>query len=282
MKNLDRQKIILNELLKGRVVSVSGMATLLEVTSRTILNDIKDLQSYGHEIITEKKGYYKLENISLFIQESQKEFKEKLIYSLASHTFSQFKIDNKVDYILFDTQIEEIENFENFVELSQAIECNFSVKIKYRTHLKTLHPLKIASFNHYWYLIAYDLLDSKVKTYILNEILEVNNLLENLISNEEIENHLKNLQITSPWINENQKNLQLKIFNPFKDYIEKHPPFNSFIIETNQDYVVIEYHYFNQIEAINFIKKYIPYIEVFDNELKQQIKTLLSEWIEKN
>ena len=282
MKKHQRLNIILNRLLLGETINTTKLAKQLNVTERTILNDIKELQM-AHEIISPKKGYYKLKEIPKFMQQEIKEILESLIYSIAYHSFKEFGEEIKNLYsndflVEFDTELEEIRDIELFKELLQSVKWNYSLEIVYENSKKTIHPLKVANYQYYWYLIAIDLLENKIKTFLINKIEALYMLYENLYGDT---SHIKNLKKT-PWIKEEVKEVELKIYSPYMETILRRVPVNCKILEKSDEFVLLKLYYYTEEEAMNFIKKYLPSIEILDEKLNKKLRDLLQNFLIRN
>jgi len=283
MKKHQRLNIILNRLLLGETLNTTKLAKQLDVSERTILNDIKVLQ-LAHEIISPKKGYYKLKEIPIFMQKEMRDIIENLIYSLSYHSFKDMQEEIKNLYqkdflIEFDTELEEIRDIELFKELLQSVKWNYSLEIVYENSKKTVHPLKIANYQYYWYLIAIDLIENRIKTFLINKIEALYMLYENLYGDtSKIKQNLKK----TPWIKEEIKSVKLKIYPPYREPILRRLPINCEKLDETDEYVLIKLLYYTDEEALNFIKKYLPSIQVLDERLNKKLKSLLQSFLIRN
>ena len=283
MKKHQRLNIILNRLLLGETINTTKLAKQLEVSERTVLNDIKELQTI-HEIISPKKGYYELKEIPSFMEKEIKELLEGLIYSIAYHSFKGFEEEIKNLYkkellVEFDTELEKINDIELFKQLLQSIKWNYSIKIAYENTKKTIHPLKIANYQYYWYLIAIDLLENKIKTFLINKIEALYMLYENLYGDtSKIKQNLKK----TPWIKEEVKGVELKIYSPYMETILRRVPVNCEVLEKNDEFVFLKLYYYTDEEALNFIKRYTSSIEILDEKLNKKLRDLLQNFLIRN
>jgi len=283
MKKQKRLNIILNRLLLGETLNTTKLAKQLDVTERTILNDIKELQ-LAHEIISPKKGYYKLKEIPKFMKQEIKEILENFIYSIAYHSFKGFEQEIKDLYnneflVEFDTELEAIRDIELFKELLQSVKWNYSIEIIYEGNKKTLHPLKIANYQYYWYLIAIDLIENRIKTFLINKIEALYMLYENLYGDtSKIKQNLKK----TPWIKKEVKSVKLKIYPPYREPVIRRLPINCKKLDETDEYVLIKLYYYTDEEALNFIKKYLPSIKILDERLNKKLKSLLQNFLIRN
>jgi len=283
MKSDKRKSAIYLKLANGEVVETSKLAKLFGVSIRTIQNDLNELKAV-YDIKCIKKGYYKLEKPQKYIDSQIEEIISSLIYSLSINTLEEFEdyiqsiLLKKDDIFLFDVKFEEIENIKDLMIILQMTKWNFSITIKYKDVTRTIHPLKIVNFNSYWYLIAYDIKDEKIKSFHINSIKEIKPLFETFLEKNRKKELLEYLKSNfSVWINSNRSSSIFKIFSPLDRYIRRKLPLNCEIVEDKEEYVKVRFYYFNDIEAINFIKNYLPYIEVEDIELKNKMKQILKK-----
>jgi len=287
MSKLDahkRRSIIYLKMATGNTIHTTSLAKQFEVSERTIQNDINDLK-LAYDIVSDKKGYYRLKEISNPINDEMKKIIQSLLCSLGLQTFPEFKneiisiLGSDMEYFIFDTESETINNFDDFKILLQMLKWNYSLEIEYNNKKRTIHPFKIANLNNYWYLFALDLQTNKLKSFLINKITSITPLFDNLLANETIKKEIeeKLSQNISPWINDEQKSVELEIYAPLNDTIQRKLPINTELIQHYENYSAIKLFYYDDREAIRFISNYLPYIKVKDKCLNKQIKSNLLE-----
>lgn len=285
-----RRSAIYMRMALGDIVHTASLAKEYGVSERTIQLDMKELM-LSYDIVSDKKGYYRLKEIPKPIDEEMKEIVKSLLYFLGVDSFVEFKdvIENILGvhnekYLIFDSKKENIKNFSNFKLILQMLRWNYSLEIEYNDKKKVIHPFKIANLNGYWYLIALELNSNKLKSYLLNKITSLNSMFENMLANETLEKEIREKLKThiSPWINEDLKEVKLKIYPPFNEAIKRNVPINCEVLEKNKDYILIKLHYYSQEEALNFIKRHISSIEVLDDKLKNELKKQLQDYLMRN
>ena len=282
MRKTKRQEIILGRLLLGEVLNTTKLAKQLEVSERTILNDIKELQ-LAHKIISPKKGFYKLKDIPSFMKQEIQDIVKNLIYSLAFCSFGEFEKeiqdlynkDNKEFLIDFDIEFEKIKDINIFKYLLHSIKWNYSIEIEYEDTKKIVHPFKIANYFCYWYLIGYDLKEDEIKAFFINKIGNVHMLYENLYENALSIKKLDKDRL----IKTNLKSIKLKIYPPYLDLVTKRRHINCEIIEQNDKYILLRFYYYTKEQALEFIKRYLPSVKILDEELKEDVKNLLQNFL---
>jgi predicted DNA-binding transcriptional regulator YafY len=185
MDKQHRLNIITHRLFAGETIRPSILAKQLGVTDRMILNDIKELRDkYQYEIVSPKKGYYKLKEVPSYMEEEIKELVENLVYSLAYHSLKGLENEIQELYkkeflVEFDIELEEIKDIDMFKELLQAIKWNYSIEIKTDKKM-VFHPLKIVNHQFKWYLVGVNLHSNQIEKVPIREIENFYILYENL------------------------------------------------------------------------------------------------------
>ena len=273
---------ILKRFFQGEKLSTKMLSYKYGVGERVIQKDLKELKEKYP--IQRKKGEY-------FIHEEYLITDIQKIHPLAldmAMNIIKKTLPNYIDIIqdslnteitdifLFDFEIEEIKDEKLFLNLKQSIIQNIAIKFQYNSHTKNVFPLKISNFNSYWYLIAYDLESSIIKSFYLDNIKNLSFHNESFLDSNKRKS-LQQIQITSSWYNDNPKKTKLILFDEAKKYILRRTPSNIKILKQNDKNLEIEFHYFNEIEILNFIKKWLTHIKILDEKLKSDVKNLLIE-----
>jgi len=247
----------------GDIVHTTSLAKEFGVSERTIQLDMKDL-ALSYDIVSDKKGYYRLKETPKPIDKEMREIVKSLLYSLGIDTFPEFKEEiedilgaNSKKYLIFDTKSEKINNFSDFKLILQMLRWNYSIEIEYNGKKRTIHPFKIANLNNYWYLIAFELNSNKLKSFLLNKITFVKPLFSNMLNNNAIENEMRKKlnQNISPWINEDLKEMELIIYEPLNDTLKRKLPLNTELIKHNKDHSIIKLFYFDERDIMSLEKK---------------------------
>ena len=286
MKNQNRKSTIYLKMALGESVHTATLAKEFGVSIRTIQNDINELKEV-YEIISEKKGYYRLKEIPKMFDEEKINMVKLLLYSVGKSMFKEFeeeikailKVDEEI--CIFDTHIEKIENLNDFKVIVQMLKWNYSIECEYKEKKRILHPFKIANLSGYWYLIAFDLKNNKLKSFLLNKIKNIKPAFENLLANDNLEHKIKsNLKHISPWIKDTQKEVKLIIYHPLNETLKRALPHNTTLIKHSQDYSIIKFHYYDEREALRFISAYIPYVKIEDEKLKKSFLEMIEKFKE--
>lgn len=275
MKKQERQTDIFLKMCRNEV-KVKDLAKLYNTTERTIQNDIKELSEI-YNIISPSRGVYKLE-IDFQIEEKFEEVFLKFILKANYDIFSEFrelikKIEFKTgftptEFFEINIKLEKLDDSSILIDLMQAIEWNFTTEFDYKNKKRLIQPLKILNYNTVWYLIGFDLKNDKIKTFKINKIQNLISKNESFI-NEDIKHHVK--LISTPWIDKNKNKTVFRVYYPLNENVTEN------IIHKEKEFVDIQVEYYDKREAFEIVKKYIPFIKVLDNNLREEIKNLLKE-----
>ena len=279
MKKQERLNDILLKMYRGEV-RVKELARLYNTTERTIQNDIKEL-SLIYNITSPSRGVYKLIP-DFYIEEKLEEVFSKFIIKANYDIFPQFeelikKIEFKTTFKpteLFEInfKVEKLEDIGVLIDLIRAIEWDFTVEFEYKGKKRVIQPLKILNYNAIWYLIGSDLENNKLKSFKINKIKNLISKTENLLGNELYTLKEKVKSIKSPWI-ENNKEAVCRVYYPLSENVIEE------IVKEGEDFVDIKIKYYDEREAFDLIKKYLPYVKIMDEELREKVKRLLKESI---
>lgn len=281
VKKQDRLNDIVLKMYNGEAC-VKNLAKLYDTTPRTIQNDIKEL-SQIYEIISPSRGVYKIENKTPIIEEEIEKTLLKFIIKANYDIFPEFhhlikKIELKSDlkptkFFEVNFKVSNLKNNEILITLMQAIEWNYALEFIYKNEKRIIQPLKIINYNTIWYIIGFDLQKNKIKTFKINKIDNLITQTENYLG-EKIYKLKKEVEnIKTPWINDTKKETIFRVYSPISDIQEE-------IIKKDEKFVDIKVEYFDEREAFEIAKKYLPYVKIMDKNLKEKIKELLKESIE--
>jgi predicted DNA-binding transcriptional regulator YafY len=145
-------------------------------------------------------------------------------------------------------------------------------------------PYRLANFQNYWYLIAYDPSVEILKTYYLKNISRLQMLYENFTADAKIEEDLNKVcnGMDSVWWNGERQECLLKVTGIARYYIERDVPETMEIVETHEAYLLGRIFYHNEIERFSYVKSWIAYIRIVDNDalmqkLQKELYTFLNE-----
>ena len=129
----------------------------------------------------------------------------------------------------------------------------------------------------FWYLLAYDLEDEKIKTFYIKSITDLTVLNESYLSEQEMQALSdKTSSITSPWFTLNEKKVLLRVTDDAMLYLKRQNNSKLKVVEENSSELLIEMSYYNDIEVLTFVKRWLPFITIEDDEtLKQKLQNIL-------
>lgn len=281
----------------GGKYTTQELSEKFSLSTRTIQSYLKLLkEKYG--LKKEKKYYYFSDAYRHIDSDERVQMSTALMISLYKNAIptlqedvlKNFKqIPKESDAFLFDMEFQLIENETYFQQITHAIIHERAVHFKYtdkqnKSSIKNVYPLKNSNVLGYWYLMAYDLEQDKVKTYYFNNIEDlVVSKNESYLSTQDINKLVnKSKEMTSPWYNDNIKKVQLQISGDAIVYMKRKKSTAFTLLRENTSSMLIEMKYYDDIEVLTFVKKWLPFIEIIDNEeLKNKLYDILKEYLQK-
>ena len=299
-KALIRHKLIYQKLNQGQIVNVSELAKEFAVGIRTIQKDLNERLSGIYDIEDLGQGNYifpkhhrfvggKDEDESIAIS-LMKELQHSAIPEMDTYIESALTTrSNYDDIFVFGMHFEAIEDVEAFNILIKAIKWKVGVEFVYTkvdgsSRKVLVDPYRLANFQNYWYLIAYDPSAEILKTYYFKNISELTMLYENFTGNVQIEEDLNKVcnSMDSVWWNGEQQSCLLRVKDKAKYYLERDVSANMEIVEQYENYVIVRMSYHNEIELFSFVKQWIPNVKIIDNQtLSDKLSAQLHDFLSK-
>ena len=285
------------EMLKNNVhgMTITELANQLDVSTKTIQRDLYEvLNDFG----AIKEGrYWKInpkltqdnlasnEKLILGILDEMAKGAGGIFYSKAHSLLSQ--VSQQLEHPIFasvNSEYLEEKNITLFEQMEKAIkqkvEINFDYE-KYKFHVK---PLKLAFFDGFWYLLAFDLKEKKevFKKFHLKTIKNIQALESTFEIPQIVEDRLR--YSNSIWFNlDEQFTVRLFIDKTIRKYFERKPLRGQRIIGEDKDgSIEIEIKTSNEMEIQPLILWYIPFIKVLEpqwmaDNVKEKIQGYLKE-----
>jgi len=284
-----------NYLQLGKKHTTKELSEKLKLSTRTIQSYLKKLrEEYG--LKKEKKYYYFTDAYRHIEVDDRVQMSTALMISMyknaipivQENVLQNFKkIPKEVDAFLFDIDFQEIENETYFNQITNAIIDEEAIQFTYKntknkTSIKSIYPLKLTNVLGYWYLMGYDLEQDKIKTFYFNNIKDM------FVSKDESYLSVKKIkelsklasQMYSPWFNNNQQSVKLLLSGDAIRYIKRQKNETFTILEEKNNTLLIKMYYYNDVEVLTFVKKWIPFIEIVDNEkLKKELFQTLKDYL---
>ena len=295
-ENKNFQEVVLL-LQQGGYYSTKVLSQRFGVSQKTIQNYIKQLVANSG---LEKEGtkYYfpdtfRNQDIHKKVQMSTAlmiALYQQAIPELKDSVKENFKeLPKERDVFIFDINFESIDNENIFNQLVDAILHKIALSFSYtntkkETTLKTVYPLKISNMQGYWYFIGYDLASEKIKSYYIKQIEDISKKEESYLSVDEEKRLLQEASlIDSVWYSPILKTVFLKATDEAKYYLERDKNKNVKIIKKTAIYLLLEMSYYNDIEVLNLVKKWLPFISIYENkELQEKLQTILTPSLKNN
>ena len=282
-----RLTTIFTRLNEGQTVNVEALAKEFRVTKRTIQKDLNERLGDVHHIIDKGHGNYAFaEGYRVKNVENEEEtIAVSLMKSLQQHAVPELTdyVNSAIPMVkrhekmfLFDLKFEPIQDIGTFRIILRAIQWKVGLKFLYTnldgaTKEVTAHPYRIANFNSFWYLVAYDLLDEKIKVYYLKNITRLHLLDENFIADENVEKELEHIcsTIDSAWYSNETFHVTLNVTGEAKRYLNRNLPNYLEILEENENTLLARMRYHNESEVLSLVKTWLPDIQIVDNDVLQ-------------
>jgi len=282
-KTLVRLMRILSRLNDGEELSTKGLAEDFGVSIRTIQKDFSERLDNNHNPFPieydTKKRIWKLkenhkitdgltinEHIALY---SMLEFSKSIggkFFDISKGLISRIKED-RFSSIYTKLDMEDISDILDLIYLfDELIRDRLKVVFDYKEKRRTLEPIKIVSFEGFWYLLAKDCKDEIVKKYYLKDIKNIEKSKDRFVLDEKLKNLIENS--VNAWFRQDVKpfNVKLKLSKEVAKYFIRRPISKTQkIIESFEDKsITISLKITNELEITPTVKKYIPFIEILE------------------
>jgi predicted DNA-binding transcriptional regulator YafY len=206
---------------------------------------------------------------------------------LSSKVDSLFlKFEDELTNKLYQTSsIEKIDNFKNeIIQIKNAVETKSIIKCFYNDKNREIYPLKILNLEGFWYLIVYEPIDNKIKTFHLNTIKNIEVLNTHFSFDEEKINSFDNA--ISAYYKPNNAPILVQLFmdKEVSRYFQRKPLNKSQrVLKIYDDESCdIELTITEYMEIIPTIQRYIPHIGVIEpQELKDRVKENIDSYLKR-
>jgi len=297
-KALIRQMTILNRLNTGATLNVKELAEEFGVTERAIQKDFNERFKKLYPIQNLGEGYYRFEP-SFRFQGTKNEMEQIAVSMMLTLQHGAVpQLSKEIDAALprikryekmfhFDIRLAPIRDLETFKVLLQNIAWRNAIIFDYedkegqtRKDL-TVQPYRIANLRKRWYLIAYDLVDEKIKTYRLERIRRLRMTGDCYVEDpglyEEIEAVCRS--ITTAWYDGNPKVCRLLLTGDAKTYLGSNPPLDCAVVEESEESLIMEMVYYQDLQPLALAKKWLPDIEILDKRLQTKLEETLKGYL---
>jgi len=276
---LTRLIIILSRLNDGEALSVKALAEEFNVSERTVQRDFNE-RLISFPIYQDKKKWkmqddFKLEKSNSLEDTVVLDIMQKLIEAAgqsfsakANKLISKLKNESinpiyaKLDMEDIGGKLKEVQELEKSIKERREIVCSYDFEGEKKE--LNLKPLKIVNYEGFWYLVALDSRNEKLKKYYLKNIKNIRISDAIFESTEELDRILDNS--ISVWFEKDitPYKVTLNISKEVAKYFIRKPLSKSQVIEEEQEdgSLIISVEITNDMEIIPFVKYWIPHIKV--------------------
>lgn len=298
---INRLSTILELLNKGYDLSTPNLVERFGVSKKIIQTDFKD---YILPLFVDDKIYY---DYSSKTYKAKNNFLTKTLFSAdelaiiailknkSKDKYSDEELSLKVDSLflkfedaltnkLYQTNsIEKIDNFKNeIIQIKNAVERKSIIKCFYNNKIREIYPLKILNLEGFWYLIIFEPIDNKIKTFHLYTIKNIEVLNTHFSFDEEKIKTFDNAITAYYKPKANPILVQLFVEENIVRYFKRKPITKSqrIIKEYQNGSCDIEIIVTDFMEIIPTIQRYIPFVKVIEPiELKNEVKKNIEMYV---
>lgn len=299
-KAMSRLTVILQKLYEGESLSVKDLAEEFGTSTRTIQRDFNE-KLIQFPIIKDGKKWKMRDG---FHVEKLKSVEDQLVLNMLEtfsenlgNIFSQraknilSKMKNPdISHIYASLDIEDIGSYMSSINtIEKAILEKAIITCKYHIGSKvydiTIKPLKIANFEGFWYLIALDNRNDKLKKYHLKSINDINITDKHFTRLKELDEPLEHA--INIWFNiENEPTeVVLHVEGKIAHYFQRKPISKSQIISSinsEDGSIELSIKITHAMEIIPTILHWLPNIEVLEPKwLKDEIIETVEKYLNK-
>ncbi len=194
------------------------------------------------------------------------------------------KISQQLEHPIFanvESEVLEEKHIELFCQFEQAIKSRMTVIFEYKKHAFEIKPLKLAFFDSFWYVLAFDCNDNdKFKKFHLKSVTNFAITSRTFELSDTIEDRLK--KANSIWfdLDESLFDVHLLVNKEIMTYFERKPLKGQSIVGKDKDgscEIVIPISH--EMEIIPLIFWYIPHIRVLEPQwLADSIKSKIEDY----
>ncbi len=297
---VERIKAILDLLNQGYNLSTPSLVERFNISKKIIQTDFKDFilpllpnqtiyYDYSSKTYKAKNNFLsktlfnskELAIIAVLKNKSTDKYSDHDLKANVDELF--FKFEKELSNQLYSkSSVEKIDKFQNeLIQLENAIENKNIVKCFYNNKHREIYPLKILNLEGFWYLIVFEAIDNKIKTFHLNTIKNVEVLLNEYKYDKTKVDSFNNA------INAYHKldsNIQITLYadkEVSRYFLRKPLNQTQRVLKQYDDKSIdLEIIVTNLMEIIPTIQRYIPHVKVIEPlELKEAIKKNIDDYV---
>lgn len=297
---VERIKAILDLLNQGYNLSTPSLVERFNISKKIIQTDFKDFilpllpnetiyYDYSSKTYRAKNNFLsktlfnskELAIIAVLKNKSTDKYSDHDLKANVDELF--FKFEKELSNQLYSkSSVEKIDKFQNeLIQLENAIENKNIVKCFYNNKHREIYPLKILNLEGFWYLIVFEAIDNKIKTFHLNTIKNVEVLLN------EYSFDITKVDSFNNAINAYHKldsNIVITLYadkEVSRYFLRKPLNKTQRVLKQYDDKSIdLEIIVTNLMEIIPTIQRYIPHVKVIEPlELKEAIKKNIDDYV---
>jgi len=280
-KILTRLVNILSRLNDGEALSIKELSLEFGVSTRTLQRDFNQ-RLISFPIYQEGKKWkmqdgFRLEKstsiedaVVLDIMEGLVDGSKGAFAKKAKKLLSKIKneeynpIYTKLDMEDISDKLKEIQQLESAIKSKNRISCLY--KLGSDKKALGLKPLKIANYEGFWYLIALDSRNDKLKKYYLKNITNIEVLKDSFTSDSKLDEILDNA--LSIWFDRDKEPFEVKLLvsSEIAKYFKRKPISKTQTIETvhKDGSMEVAVKITHEMEIIPLVKYWIPHVKVLE------------------
>lgn len=276
-KFFSRALLTLKRLSEEGPASVADLAEEYNCDKRTIYRDIKRLHFFPLEL---KAGFVSVAD-GFSLENARLQENELLVAELAFSAIDgidakvdrhiqaiRSKLSNPLFFTPYGIKGESYEDINMDSELLNKIEDAIRLrnvsKVTSASIVSTVEPYKVVAFDGFWYLLAKDVKDQKIKTYLVSQINEFRaSATVYETSKTNISEVLRNVH-TAWFADGNSFEVKIKVKSQIAHYfkLKKHLPTQNILKENGDGSLIVTFDVSSDEDVDNVIKAWLPHIEV--------------------
>jgi len=290
---LERISYIYDRLRKGDGATITELAGELGVSTKTVQRDLHEVLSNAGAFCNGRRwkidsskaidGLKSDERIVLGILDEMAKSAGKQFYSKAHNLLEQIASNlNHPIYANLDSEALTPENLEIFDKLETTIKNKTAIKCNYRKGKFELKPLKLAFFDGFWYLLAFDTNDKDTfKKFHLKTLRNIELTDTKFDMPTELQKQLESAN--SIWFQPNKKPFTARLFLE-KDavvYFERKPmKSQAFSARYPDGSAEITIEATDEMEILPTVQLYMPLVKIIEPKwMADEFREMLVEYL---
>lgn len=282
-------------LIRDKAISVKDFTEMYDVDKRTVYRDIKRLSFFPLEL---QNGIVYLEEGYDLIRPDLNH-SELLITELALSAFTgvdkvtdkklhsiRAKLTNPLYFNPYNIKPEGYEEMNKDSDIANKIEDaiakrNLS-KVTSNDIVSVVQPYKVVAFDGIWYLLAKDMADKKMKTYLVSYIQEFRASTK-VFSTKYVDIDALLENVHTAWFEDgNSFDVKVKVKKEIAHYfkLKKHLTSQEIEKENSDGSIIVTFSVSSDEDVDNLIKAWLPHIEVISpTRFRKRLISELEEYV---